>query len=81
MATPTETRRIMKKVYYYQIKLQEALTEAHTAKIIVYDHDEEGSYHKHAPCSPAYESRQRVDKTTQKQLAEAMKKEIMRGIK
>lgn len=81
MATPKQVRAIMKRIYYHQAKLQDALDEAHHKNIIAYNKDEEGSYHKYAPCSPTYESRQRVEKTTEKALAQAMRTEIIRGIK
>jgi conjugal transfer/entry exclusion protein len=81
MATPKQVRRVMKKIYYYQDKLQDALNEAHNMDVIKYNHDEEGSYNKYAPCSPAYECRERVRKTTEAALAEAMRTEIKRTIK
>lgn len=81
MATPKQVRTIMKKIYYHQDKLQDALNEAHNKGIIAYPEKEEGSYFKYAPCAPAYECRERINKTTQLALAEAMKSEIMKGIK
>lgn len=81
MATPKQVREIMRKIYYHQEKLQDALTEAHNKGIIKYEDKEENSYFKYAPCSPAWECRERVNKTTEKALAQAMKTEIMRTIK
>ncbi len=71
----------MKKIYYHQDKLQDALTEAHGMGVIAYDEKATDSYYNLAPCAPASECRKRVDITTQKALAEIMKGEIKAGIK
>jgi hypothetical protein len=56
--------------------LQCALNDAHDAKVIVY-----ADYKSESPCCSLYESWDRFKATTEKQLAEAMRTEIMRDIK
>lgn len=79
MTTPKQVRKVMKKIYYHQDKLQDALTEAHNLGVIAYAEKEENSYFNYAPCSTAYELRKRINITTQKTMADALKSEILNG--
>ena len=80
MATPKQTRRVLRKIYYHMDKLQDALNEAHNMKVIDYP-DEDNSYTKYAPCAAASECRDRISKTTLKSRADAFRSEIMSTIK
>lgn len=80
MATPKQTRAVLRKIYYHMDKLQDALNQAHNMKVIDYP-DEPDSYTNHAPCKAASECRDRISKTTLKARADAFRTEIMATIK
>lgn len=73
MPTPKQVRYHYGKLNKLMDKLQEALVAAHTAEVIVYSQE---FYKEQGPCFSFWEMNSRVDKTTEKQLAEAMRKEI-----
>jgi len=77
-ATPKQVREIMRKIYFHQDRLQRALNEAHEKEIISYPQD---AYEEKAPCWATWEARRRIDATTEKAMALAMKNEIRLTIK
>lgn len=80
MATPKQTRRILRKIYYHTRHLQAALNEAHSREVIDYPNEEE-SYKKHAPCWAMDQLRDRIDKTTKDARAKVITDEIKATIK
>lgn len=74
MPTPKQVRFHYGRIAKLRAKLQEALNDAHDAEVIVY-----ASYSDESPCKTLYETWERIKKTTEKQLANAMREEIRIG--
>lgn len=75
--SPSEVRHHYARVHNLHEKLQQALNDAHNANVIVY----EGEFRDVAPCHSHWKTLERFETTTQKQLAAAMRTEILRGKK
>lgn len=76
MPTPKQVRHHyarLKKAHHY---LEKVLYEAHSIGVINYPQEE---YHSIGPCASHYETWKRIEKTTERQLANAMKEEISRS--
>lgn len=76
MPTAKQVRFHFGRISKLHHKLQRALNDAHNAKVISYD----GRFTEEAPCWAHYECWLRVKKTTEKQLAQAMRDEIRKEI-
>lgn len=75
--TPKQVRFHYKNLQKLHARLQLALTAAHHAGVIVYD---DAKFADESPCATHWKTDQRIDLTTQKVLARAMREEIMKGI-
>lgn len=73
--TPKQVRFHFHKLASLRYRLMGALNDAHEAGVIVYDHKE---YYENSPCKTLFETWDRVLATTEKQLAKAMRDEIMK---
>lgn len=71
MPTPLQVRYHFGKIARLCHRLQLALNDAHVARVIDYK-----DYSSESPCSTLHETWERVKKTSEKQLAEAMREEI-----
>jgi hypothetical protein len=76
MPTSKQVRFHMSRIYKLIDRLDDALTEAHNADVIEYDSK---NYAEEGPCFAFSEVKSRVNKTTEKQLARAMRDEIRSG--
>lgn len=76
MPTPKQVRYHYGRVARLRAKLQDALTEAHGAKVIVYPDNEQS---EKSPCWALHDCWTRFKASTEKQLAQAMRDEIYRG--
>lgn len=76
MPTPKQVRKHYGAVRYHWWKLQQALNRAHEAKLIDYE-----DYVTEAPCAAMDTVRLRIDATTEKARAKAMKEEILNDVK
>lgn len=72
--TPKQVRYHYGKIMSLHRKLAHALNRAHAAKVLVYT-----SYQEESPCSTHYQTDDRIDKTCEKALANAMRQEIRRS--
>lgn len=70
MPTPKQVRYHYARMVKLRWKLQQALTDAHNADVIAYDDS------KDSPCEALSECWARIKRTTEKQLAQAMREEI-----
>lgn len=77
-ATPKQTRAVMRRIYLYQRRLQQALNDAHNIGVISYPKD---NYNENAPCWAMVELRSRITQTTEKALADVIRTEIRASIK
>ena len=73
--TPKQVRYHYKKCRTLFEKLERALRDAHEAGVIQYD---QTNYVLESPCPLVFDADRRLDKTTEKALANAMRWEIMR---
>lgn len=73
MPTPKQVRYHYGQLYRWYWRLQTALNNAHDAGVIEYD---KTKYKEEGPCATHWETWDRVKKTTEKQLAAAMREEI-----
>lgn len=73
--TPIQVRYHYRRVMRAWWKLHKALTAAHDAKVLIYDKDKFG---EESPCATNYKTADRIEITTEKQLAKAMRDEIMK---
>lgn len=71
MPTPKQTRHHYEKITRAYRALSKALNDAHNAKVLVYE-----DYREESPCYTKYEMEDRILKTTEKALAQAMRDEI-----
>ncbi|CAB4169805.1 hypothetical protein UFOVP903_22 [uncultured Caudovirales phage] len=71
MPTVKQVRYHYKKVDALYTKLARALNEAHAAEVLVY-----ADYVNESPCKLLFESEDRFNKTTEKQLADALRYEL-----
>lgn len=78
MPTPKQVREHYKKIRYHFYRLSTALHKAHAADVIVYPNNR---YEEEGPCRSLEECRIRVEKTTEKARAEALRIEVMRELK
>ena len=63
----------MSRIYFHWENLRKALNHAHDLEIISFPNDK---YSEQAPCWALYELDTRIDKTTQKVLADTLQREI-----
>lgn len=75
MPTPKQVRYHYRRVQRAYEKLANALNDAHNCDVLVYE-----NYPDESPCSTNYQTKQRMDKTMEKALAQAMRDEIMEGM-
>lgn len=73
MPTPKQVRFHYGKVMKLYRKLESALNDAHNADVIEYPSDK---FADEAPCYLVYKLQDRIRKTTEKALAQAMRSEI-----
>lgn len=78
MPTPKQVRECYKRLHYHSWQLQKALDHAHNLEVIQYD---SSKYTEEAPCRAMFELRERIDATTAKARAKALKDEVMRELK
>jgi len=74
MPTPKQVRYHYGRIASLRSRLQDALTAAHNADVIEYEH-----YDNESPCKTLYETWDRIKITTEKALADAMRQEIKNG--
>lgn len=74
MPTPKQVRYHYNRVMKLNHKLARALIDAHNADVIQYE-----GYDMVSPCQANSECRERIKKTCEKQLAQAMHDEIRKG--
>lgn len=71
MPTPKQVRYHYARIARLRSRLASALVDAYSVDVIVYeDHETE------SPCAALYEVWRRIKKSTEKQLAQAMREEI-----
>lgn len=73
MPTPKQVRYHFGRIARLRHRLQCALNAAHDAGVIEY---EPSKYDEESPCSTLYETWNRIKRTTEKKLAQAMRDEI-----
>lgn len=78
MPTPKQTRALYKRVRFHWWQLHKALNDAHNAEVIKYDSSKYGEL---APCFSMGELKERIENTTLKARAEALKQEVMDEMK
>lgn len=78
MATEKQYREHLKRIWSHWYRLQRALDYAHRAGVIDYA---SGKYCEEAPGWASWELRQRIERTTQKGLAEAVQESIRKDVK
>jgi hypothetical protein len=78
MPTPKQVRYHYKRMMYRWRQLQNALNDAHNASVIKYP---DGAYRDEAPCASHWVTRDKIDATTEKNLANAMRSEIKKEMK
>lgn len=84
MPTVKQTRHHYKKCRRYFYLLLNALNEAHDLKVINYEekyHDGKLVSQLPSVCSKVYEAKDNFETATKRQLAEAMKNELMSELK
>lgn len=74
MPTPKQVRFHYLKMWKLHRKLALAMNAAHHANVIQYK-----DFTAESPCSTHCATEDRIDSTTEKQLAQAMKEEILKG--
>lgn len=76
MPSPKQVRKSYKSIRYHIYRLQNALSAAHALDCLVYT-----NYPLESPCSSLDELRKRVELTTEKPRAQALKDECMNELK
>lgn len=77
MPTPKQVRYHYRRLRRAWYQLQKALDDAHNAEVIEY----EEAYSVAAPCSTNFETKKRIEATTEKQLAKAFREEVLADLK
>lgn len=84
MPTPKQTRAHYKKCRRYFYLLLNALNDAHNAKVIDYEeryHDSKLVSSHPSVCTKIHEAKDNFETATKRQLANAMKEELMAEMK
>lgn len=76
MPTPKMVRYHYRRLRRAWYQLQKALDDAHNADVIKYE-----KYQEQSPCQTNWETKTRINATTEKQLAEAFRDEILADLK